>query len=905
MAWVVKYTGTFYNIAEHPIQVDILEEDYVGSPVYNLGRIQSCEIAQNWEDYHEAGMGTGCEVTIINNNEDWDYFEELMVCEEQEFMLRVTAQGTTEIFEGFLLTEVQEQEILPNAAIHLKASNYIKQLTGVKTIAAFTERSVTNVITYISHILARTGLLYPINVNCSLYETQMDSTYDGEKLMLDLYLHKHLFFSGEDKDQKLEYMSLLDTLNMICKPFNIYVYSYNQEWYVERYSDLFNLDDEDSDYVAKNFIVFSIVSTGEVTSRYDVIERGQRILFANEDFKYVDTSQTLQYGKGYKAINVNCVRHKDHNLINEYFTSATPFYMLQPLPYNQIEKWYYDSAGTLNYGDDWVQYMNPDGTPDGFYKGIACKFLVRGTPSGECTLNISYRRQLDEFEVEEMVTNEDHFVDFVRNLQSIVYLGLFMRGEDEDSVSNGYWRFQFNNTTREWECSMGWLGLKEYNTRIILGAQGEDDIYTPHKWFEYDKEEQYYYWPVETSITLNKTTTDISDFFTEDRVFELRLFAAEVRYEEDQDPGPGHDWAEWRHQVRSPLYHKIRVSVSDTEDDADDTEVSGEIDVDRFAELDVDIDLYNHEDHGAANVMWINSAVLPDIIDGDPTPVYPGDWLDARTEAESDRVLKLEEHFLEDIFQLHNKPRKKLVTTIRCDSYIMPFTFIQDVNITRDGVPIYMLLQSYTLDVNNMQYEIEAEEYVIDEGFKVIGGEIVTPLPEEEPSSEEESTSEEEVVYEERTIDDFSDVLLNRAIIPISYTRFRSGYVKYYDIAGHYHTRPRMDYTSHTSRKIFVLSTAALPTSVGGYIYTYFVIVSDFVPNGHRVTTFDSSDPDESVVCFYVTDARNEFEAPRHYVYRISVEHEVLENETYESYVFRTNYAYKCVLKRVADIGDD
>jgi hypothetical protein len=874
MALGIKYSGTFYNINDQAVKVDILTEGYA-STVYPL-RIQSIKISQEWNDYHTATMGQGCELVLVNIDSDWNFFEELMICEEQEFLLRVTFVSTV-VFEGWVLTDIQEQQILDYAIINIKAANYLAQLTEVKTCTCVEGAAVWTLIDYIRSILTKTGILNNIHVNCSLYETSMTN----ERLMTDLYLHKHLFFEGEERDSKLKYMNLLDMLNMLLKSYNIYVYAWDQAWYVERYQDLFS---EDSVGNNRSYVQYNI-STGAIVSSYEVSEP---ILSAQNDFKYTDTSQTLQYGKGYKAINVNCVSHKDHNLVNESFADAVSHFFYDPIPFNAIEKWYYGvgsyygKGGAIDYGEDWVQYLNPEIISTSLYSGLGAKFLVRGNKSGEGSVRVNFRRQLTEEELKIVLNDSTSGWTWDTDYVYGVYIGFRIVLMFYDPERGDYQCYYWDNKNQEWKVNDGYSWTSALTASMYWMGGGEGKWLTAYK---YDKEGDYYYWEFDQTFPFSPDTCANHDIFKEETVWELRLLPCRFYFDY---AGPGGPDGTNTIDIRNPLFRKIRVTATDNEDD-EDLEVTGEIDVNRFSELDTDLDIYDHTDHGAANTAWVNTAILP--LEGTYTPIYPSAWLDKRTRIESPlRIIPLQEHFLEDIFQFYNRPRKKLVTSIRYDDVIPPFSFIRDLHIERDASTIDLLLLSYVWDLNSMIYEIEAEEYVTDEGYRLVDGEMVSPSPNPDGSSGAESSDAE---YTELTGASFTNYNLPHSggFISLDY-----GYIQYYNgILVEYRLVLMCVYGVPNSVTINILSDTAMP-AVGNNTYGYMIINQNRSTEGVPISYFDSPDGDEQIYCFYLT-------APGK-VWKVTPLTEFYKYETEGEYEFLTDYAYSCLIEGVANIGE-
>lgn len=921
MAWAVKYSGTFYNIAEQEIQVDISKDDYVG-PVFPL-RIQSLDITHNWNGYMTPVTGTGLEMTIINEDSDWDFYEELFVCEEQEFKITATITDSKlflndyVLFDGFLLTDIQEQEVIQWASINLKASNYLKQLDEVDEMDSLNGAATWPVLQYIGEALQATGLLYNIYVNCSLYEVHMDN----ERIMTDLYLHKHLFYLGEEEDAELKYKGLSDIINTILKPFNMYVYSFNKRWYIERYADLY--DPESG--LEYNWTFYDVYNISTLTY-VNTVQLNFPILIKNTDgeirwgaYDYVDTSQTLEYGKGYRKVTVNCKVNKEHNLVNEYFGNALPFDSLADVytPTTDIERWGYDETGTLSYGEDWVVFHQSSSAKNWTHRGIAQKVLLRGTKRGQITLNISFRRELTPTEYNKVVADSRTFVDTCSHIRVVSFLRVYFMDPSYDSTAwHPHDYFYVTNAAGSYANPR--YEMREYNawtypvnTGFHILASVDSNGYTPHYAWGYDTEGEYYYWEYNFSLTFDQTMLpqkflDVGeyavDIFRNDTVVEVHLDAAKFIY--DEKYGLLGLTREVSRNIAAPVYRKIRITTSDEEDDVD-IEVEGEVDTNYFDEYSVDVDLFDHTNHAAANAMYINDAFLPTPYQpGVPNPVYSSEWLDSRTELESDRSLNLQEHLLEDMFQLLNKPRKKLKARIRYDYPIKPFSFLQDHNITREGVPINFVIVAYTLDVNNMIYEIEAEEFVTDDNFRLIDGEIVS-VPDTESSDAGDSWDSGEYpsdyTYQILTLSNFLFIVTTNQHGELS--MISSGYVRYYNTSTlTYRNELIMQYLAPTNPRILLRTNTVMP-GVGNNIEDYFIITAGYSTDSLPITVFDSTNPQEVVSCFYLVSGGIWSWEPT-YVWKITMIDEIESGGTDFIYQFNMDYAYKGLIEGVNAVGN-
>ncbi len=657
------YYSDFYNIEDDLVHVEF-HQYYETAPsgvTPTLLRISSIQQILNYHDFFTPIIGTGLEITIQNEDADWNALEDLLVCHNREWYVIVTyTKDSTPVtvFEGFLLPEEQEQQVLDYSSIRLKASNQLAQLEelsspDVDNIETYYGKSVNRLIAYVAEFLTKTGLNHDIYVNCTLYET----TGVKRDLLYDTYLHKH-YFAGTD----LTYDNLYDALNKLLLPFNLYVYLWNESWYIDR---LF-------DYIGpKTYIIYD--PTPDSVGDYNYTESTGNVvpvITHGVNFEYTEMTQRLKYGVGYKNIVLEGEEKENPNLVNETFDDAvSKAYDAEASSFIGI--WNYDNNGTIEGGYDEVS-LNYSSSPC-----ISTKILILKTEEIK-NFTITYRRKLSAFEA----------TDVTRLVRSSFVFNIIEWDHDPDPE-----QLVYDHDTQEW-----------YTTAVDI--DGGSAYWT---WdLKYNPDEEYYYWELSLDVPLDQI--DGNGW----HILELQLKGGQFVWV--TDPITGHtDY----HVISSPHYCNIRVTQGLN---MDNFELSGQISTNYYNKLEQNLPLFDTVDIGAINMLMVPAkGFLPRLTT--LNTVKSNEWTDDRLLSYSSRAgMSLQKVFLENMFQQFAKPRKELQATIFYPEPLAPFTIIRDNHIMRNGVVVDFVVLGYTWDLNTMMYEITALEIIPDDEYEIEGG---------------------------------------------------------------------------------------------------------------------------------------------------------------------------------------
>ncbi len=655
------YYSDFYNIRGDQIHVEF-HQYYENAPsgvTPTFLRISAIQEILNYHDFFTPIIGTGLEITIQNEDANWNALEDLLVCYNREWYVVVTYYEDSTpitIFEGFLLPEEQEQQILDYSSVHLKASNQLAQLEelsspNVDDIQTYYGKSVNRLIAYVAEFLTKTGLPYNIYVNCTIYET----TGAKRDLLYDTYLHKH-YFANTD----LTYDNLYDALNKILLPFNLYVYLWNGVWYIDRIFDYIG----PKTYVIYNPEPDSVGDYNYTESTGNVVP----VITHGTDFEYVGMSQRLKYGVGYKNIVLSGEEKENPNLVNESFDDAiAKAYDAEASSY--IGVWNYDNDGSITgYYDEVHLNFSAD------FRGISTKVLIQKTDDIK-SFTISYRRKLNSFESE----------DITLMVYSHFMFNIIEWDHDPDPE-----QLVYNHDTKEW-----------YTTAVDIDGGstfGVSDI-------KYDPDGDYYYWEMNLEVSLDEI--DGNGW----HILEIKLMHCTYRKITDPITGHADNFTEW-----DPHYCNIRVTQYLN---MEDFELSGQISTNYYNKLEQDLPLFDTTDIGAINMLMVPAkGFLPRLTT--LNTVKSNLWTDDRLLSYSSRAaMSLQKIFLENMFQQYAKPRKELQATIFYPKPLAPFSIIHDDHITRDGTVVDFVVMEYTWDLNTMYYDIKALEIIPDAEYEI------------------------------------------------------------------------------------------------------------------------------------------------------------------------------------------
>lgn len=387
----IKYQSNFYNRFGKLVSVKLYEDGYSGATT-NI-RIQSVTIQVNYQDDTTPVIGTGAKVVFINEGSFGDY-NDLLTAHEKQYKA-IIEWDSTQVFEGFLVCDLNEQEFLEYSTITLQFTNYLRRLTNDYLAALQPVSSWATLIEIVVEALTSTGFEYDLYVNSSLFEVNMLQTAAMAWLAQTVVVND-IFYQNPQ-----EYDNTYDVLNKILLPFGAFLYEYEEKWIIERYANISSDDywvvhDFDSDGLLWNY-----------TENLKVSYNKQ-----DGDFDYIQTSQVIQYNSAYKEMILNLESYMFDTLVFNDFTvgmnttsSSSP--MAGTLTQNT---WYIHEDDTdlaVGYNYEGINTYFTFTSADAFQpeaKGLYYAFTMQYNVENPTTLTVNFKMTVDDINISLMKT---------------------------------------------------------------------------------------------------------------------------------------------------------------------------------------------------------------------------------------------------------------------------------------------------------------------------------------------------------------------------------------------------------------------------------------------------------------------------------------------------------------------
>lgn len=382
MAYGLIYTSHNYNRVGDGFNLYIYKQDYTGD-VENI-------ITSDYEltyNNNENIISLSLDITLINDK-SFDYYDDLLKNHEREYKVLLQDDGGTTLFEGYLICDIIEQELLNNSTINLTFTDYIKRLQDI-TLDDYLEFGRKRyLIDILVHILSLTSLDYPIYINSNLYPYGA-SRANGTTFYERVKYSDDIFFSSQEQTE--DAYSILNNLLNFSKS---YLYMYKGAWYIERYDD-----------VSNDTRFWAYFSPGNTTNQITTNKCNK--ITHNVDFQYLNQSQTIPYESGLKMYEIKLDDNNFDNLIiNNFYSGLTRCDRYCETTDLDLRKWYvaessYNKKFGRNYYsiNNYIGWENLYSTQPGWedftkFDGIYVRFQFswnEGGTENPTALNIKYK----------------------------------------------------------------------------------------------------------------------------------------------------------------------------------------------------------------------------------------------------------------------------------------------------------------------------------------------------------------------------------------------------------------------------------------------------------------------------------------------------------------------------------
>lgn len=337
--------GQIYSILVKPLDpishgsviISFHKRDYTGAETFLSINEDQLSIRRNFEDWNSSHL-IGMTVVVSIQNTGANYFDliGLMRAKEKEYKVIIEhgyQSVFTRLFEGFINVELTTQKYLKYQQINIVASSYIKKLENAKPASIETLQNKT-FIDLISECLSATGSTSNIRVNTSYVPEEDVLTITSSQTFLNITgIYTEIFWKNN-----IDRESSFAILEEICKTFSLYIYWWNNRWYIEQYSDLWK---ETKNYVEYTYgVSYSPADSGIVVEEINPIRNVSELLFA-------EMSQTLSCIPG---VRKNSVRFEFQEFLNFVIRDLTGIVAI-PNDYKEflpIRQWYkYQPMGSI------------------------------------------------------------------------------------------------------------------------------------------------------------------------------------------------------------------------------------------------------------------------------------------------------------------------------------------------------------------------------------------------------------------------------------------------------------------------------------------------------------------------------------------------------------------------------
>jgi len=355
--------------------IRIYEDGYGGASSKLILGKDSLQIKYQFNDWNNPVIKLNTSFDILNDKSDyWDLLP-LLTNQEREFKVEIESLGQS-LFSGFLDVANNEQPYLHNKPIRLTASPYLNKLKEGNlhstSIDSIQKRSI---ISTINDNLKMTELDFPINVNMTLEPSGF--TCGNNQTALNVCgINTETFWKNN-----IERDNGLTILEKLLTPFDCYLYWYNDEWYIERYEDIWN--------ETKMYVKYADASTywyedfGKDASVTDTSTALNSLTFR-------DQSQALGIIPGLGKIEVKLNKGVEYlNVVNNIFDVTNT--ISGHVPYPSLKEWEFWSTSIAWYNrSNYKNIINTGvyraGGASNIADGMYTRFSATIDSSVECSI---------------------------------------------------------------------------------------------------------------------------------------------------------------------------------------------------------------------------------------------------------------------------------------------------------------------------------------------------------------------------------------------------------------------------------------------------------------------------------------------------------------------------------------
>jgi hypothetical protein len=676
MAYGLRYICGYTNIHNNNGRVVIYEEDYTDDSEYLTLRFNSVKINYTWGGWENPIIGQTASFSIVNDKDDFFELLPLMTSEERKYQVIIEEldKGANKmLFKGFLDCKDMEQKYLERQDIRLNASGYLSKLQYVDapTVEILENDTFINIILDCIEQIGGHGFSgFGIKVNCSLYAVG-SSLASGQTLFNKCGIYKEVFWQNNvDRD------SALEVIQKILSAFDCTMYWWDDNYWIERYADIWNESPTYVTYVSGNEYWPSDVASYQGWTKYIV------------DFVSLiklDTSQIIGIMPGKKQIEMNIEQQLLFNLLVNNFedaqlTDASAIYPPQDPPQDtdmpEIRQWLLhggeSSGGPITWSEKGLPFRNISKAVrrDGYilesdnepHRGMYTQFRATITEDTSMTIKFKAGTATNPFTGGDIDEYTTHFPWSLMIWLPSGYFAEFIEYDMSWYVIEEQWH--------ETKNGLEWIDIPASSWNSQLWTC---DVEVTIPFHEFVESDYYYVGNNRLLLTIGTPTADQGGV-----------------------------------EAPFPYIYIGDVTVS-IDIPLEDNYIKGEVNTNFLNKLTL-------TQHFAD---WDNLAIRNGIWYGEETSADP-DALDVRTETWDDAYgssaegLSLAEMRIKDKFRLYNVSRQKIQARIKPDEeFYRPLSLFNDSNqedSSGDNKP-QLVLVGYEYEVQSDEMDIVLSEY--------------------------------------------------------------------------------------------------------------------------------------------------------------------------------------------------
>lgn len=321
--YVEKYFAEHYSTNGIKYHVSFLKDGFVGTTEQLKLGTSGIIIDHDLKDWNDNLVLLTAKLKIIDDASNWYHYEDLKTLENKEFMLKVDASYGTEnitLFNGWVNSSPVSQKYLTKSSINLTASNFISKLDQLYPQIILSgdpsNNDARSFIDIIDQTLRLTGKTDDITINSTL-EPSSGIISSTKTLYNTCGINPQIFWKNNN-----QYDGGTEILEAILKPFNGYLYWWDNKWYIERYRDLFPADGSKGFVTYTSGQTYTNASSGTANHIID-LSLNIPSLECDGSIKFTGGSQTMQMIPGLEFLEITLNEQELINMTINDFSEIT------------------------------------------------------------------------------------------------------------------------------------------------------------------------------------------------------------------------------------------------------------------------------------------------------------------------------------------------------------------------------------------------------------------------------------------------------------------------------------------------------------------------------------------------------------------------------------------------------